>query len=124
MSTRGIRAALLLAVLTAAGLAAPGDLADSAKRGNWAQVRSLLAAHADVRFAQPDGMTALHWAVQADDAEIVKAMLAAGADPNAANRYSITPLWLAATNGSVGVTRLLLKAGANPALLCPTGKRH
>jgi uncharacterized protein len=122
VSTRGIRAALLLAALTATGMAAPGDLADSARRGNWAQVRELLAAHADVRFAQPDGMTALHWAVQADDAEIVKAMLAAGADPNAANRYGITPLWLAATNGSAGVTRLLLKAGANPATTMSHGE--
>jgi ankyrin repeat protein len=102
--------------------AAPSDLADAAQRGNWPQVRVLLAAKGDVRFAQPDGMTALHWAVQADQEDIVAALLKAGADPNAANRYGITPLWLAATNGSTPVARLLLNAKANPKTTLPHGE--
>ncbi|MEP7352865.1 MAG: ankyrin repeat domain-containing protein [Acidobacteriota bacterium] len=114
--------ALTLAAFASVAIAAPGDLADAAKLGNWAQVRSLLAAKGDVRFVQADGMTALHWAVQADQKDIVTALLAAGAPANAANRYGITPLWLAATNGSAAVTGLLLKAGADPTTALPHGE--
>jgi ankyrin repeat protein len=67
-------------------------------------------------------MTALHWAVQANQEDPVTALLAAGADPNAANRYGITPLWLAATNGSVPVTRALLGANANAKATLPHGE--
>lgn len=102
--------------------AAAGELEDAAERGQWARVRALLAAKADVRAAQPDGMTALHWAVQANQEEITAALLAAGADANAANRYGITPLWLAATNGSAAVTRRLLAAGAQVDAALPHGE--
>ncbi len=99
-----------------------GDLADAAQRGSWPEVRSLLAAHADVNATQPDGMTALHWAVRANEEDVVAALLAAGADANAANRYGITPLWLAATNASVPVIRALLGAKANPKAALPQGE--
>ena len=72
--------------------------------------------------AQPDGTTALHRAVQANQEEIVLKLLANGSDPNAANRYGITPLWLAATNGSAAVTRMLLRAGAKPTATLPHGE--
>ncbi|MEO8096069.1 MAG: ankyrin repeat domain-containing protein [Acidobacteriota bacterium] len=120
MSARGLLGALLMAAVAAA--AAPGDLAEAAKRGQWAEVRALLSAKADARFVQPDGMTALHWAVQANQEEIVGALLNAGADPKAANRYGITPLWLAATNGSATVARVLLKAGASATATLPHGE--
>ena len=51
--------------------------------------------------AEADGTTALHWAVRADDLELVRLLLRAGANARAANRYGVTPLQLAATNGSV-----------------------
>lgn len=111
-------------MLLAAGLAsaASGDVADAAQRGQWARVRSLLAAKENAKFAQPDGMTALHWAVQASQEDIVAKLLVAGADPNAANRYGITPLWLAATNASAPMARVLLKAGASPTAKLPHGE--
>ncbi len=115
------RASVLLAAGLAGFAAAPGDLADAAKRGNWAQVRTLLSG-GNPKFTQADGMTALHWAVQANQEDIVGLLLKAGADPNAANRYGITPLWLAATNGSAAVTRLLLRAGANVSAKLPHGE--
>ena len=80
------------------------------------------AAAQDPHFAQPDGTTALHRAVEANQEDIVAALLAKGADPNAANRYGITPLWLAATNGSATVTRMLLKAGAGATAKLPHGE--
>ncbi len=76
----------------------------------------------DPHFTQPDGTTALHLAVQANQEEIVATLLSKGADPNAANRYGITPLWLAATNGSAAVTRMLLKAGADATATLPHGE--
>jgi ankyrin repeat protein len=118
MSLRRIVAGCLLGC---SGLCA-ADLADAASRGNWPEVRSLLAARAQVNATQPDGMTALHWAVQANEEEMVAVLLAAGADANAVNRYGITPLWLAATNASVPVTQALLRAKANPKAGLPHGE--
>lgn len=115
-------AAWLLSCASVSMAASSSVVADAAKSGNWQDVRSLLAAHSDVNATQPDGMTALHWAVQANEEGVVDALLAAGADANARNRYGITPLWLAATNGSVPVTRALLRANADPKAALPHGE--
>jgi len=108
--------------VSAALAASPVDLAEAARNGNWTQVRALANTRANVRFIPPDSMTALHWAVQANQPDIVSLLLKNGADPNAVNRYGITPLWLAATNGSVAVVRELLKAGADARVALPHGE--
>lgn len=113
---------IFAAWLLTCSMVSAGELADAAKLGNWPEVRSLLAAHSDVNATQPDGMTALHWAVQANEEGVVTALLAAGADANAVNRYGITPLWLAATNASVPVTQALLRAKADPKAALPHGE--
>jgi ankyrin repeat protein len=113
---------VLVALVASAETPGPAGLAEAAQRGDWGQVRALAVSGASVRFTQPDGMTALHWAVQANREEVVSLLLKAGADPNAANRYGITPLWLAATNGSAPVVGLLLKAGAGVAVTLPSGE--
>lgn len=115
-------ALLLLAACTALQAEGPGALVDAAQRGNWAQVRQLAGVRSSVRATQPDGMTALHWAVQTNQADIAALLLKSGADPNAANRYGITPLWLAATNGSAPVVRLLVEAGASVKVSLPHGE--
>ena len=58
---------VLIAALTLA--AAPADLriADAAMHSNRELVRTLVQQKADVNATQPDGTTALHWAVQHDD---------------------------------------------------------
>ncbi len=112
----------LIAVCLLALPALAADLADAAEQSNWHQLRRLLASHASVNLAQPDGMTALHWAVRANQEDMVALLLQSGADPNSANRYAITPLWLAATNGSAPVVRRLLKAGANAKATMPHGE--
>jgi ankyrin repeat protein len=94
---------------------APTDsLVEAAKDGNAAGVKAALALHADVNSAEPDGSTALEWAVRNDDIESVSLLLKAGADPKLANRYGVTPLSLACTNGDAVVIAKLLDAGADP----------
>jgi ankyrin repeat protein len=102
--------------------AADTPLADAAEKQNAAAVRALLAKRTDVNAAQPDGMTALHWAAHHDDAAIAGQLLAAGADAKAVNRYGVTPLSLACTNGNVDIVEQLLTAGASPNTALPGGE--
>jgi ankyrin repeat protein len=70
----------------------------------------------------PDGTTALHRAVEADDAKTTRELLKSGADARRANRYGMTPLHLAAANGNVAIMRELLDAGANANAVLPEGE--
>lgn len=89
-------------------------LAEAAERQDWSRVRDLLKAGADPNGAQEDGMTALHWAVQHENAPIARALLDAGAGPGTANRYGVAPLSLACVNGNAALVILLLERGADP----------
>jgi ankyrin repeat protein len=107
----------LTLLLAASSLAANADkslLADAAEQSDRTAIRSLLKKHSDVNAAQPDGMTALHWAAELDNLEIAQLLVKAGADVKATNRYGITPLSLACVNGNTEMVELLLKAGADP----------
>jgi uncharacterized protein len=119
-----VRTTFVALLITAAGLSAAGSgttLIDAVKAGNRAAVRTL-ATRATVNAAEADGMTALHWAVRADDLETTQTLIRAGANVSAANRYGVTPLSLAATNGNAVITRTLLKAGANVNAPGPDGE--
>jgi len=72
-----------------------------------------------VNLAQEDGTTPLHWAVEADDQEIVELLIHAGANVATANRYGATPLWLACVNGNASIVEKLLNAGADPNTALP-----
>ena len=61
----------------------------------------------------PDGTSALHWAVRRGDAAGVDRLIAAGAPVSARNRYGISPLSLAAEAGDPALVERLLKAGAD-----------
>src|SRR5687767_9576122 len=52
--------------------AAGSPLIEAVKRQDAAAVRQLLAKRADVNATDADGSTALHWAVQRNDAELVR----------------------------------------------------
>jgi ankyrin repeat protein len=121
---RGLRPGFLFVLLLAGALAADlgPDLAAAAKAGDRTAVRKLLKQSASPNAAEPDGTTALHWAVRSDDQETVQLLLAAGANPNAANRYGVTPLQLAAANASASLVHMLLKAGADPNAPLPGGQ--
>jgi ankyrin repeat protein len=83
------------------------------KNGDRTTALTLAGDAAEVAAAEADGTTALHYAVQQNDAELVARMLRAGADVNAANRYAVTPLKLAAINGDVRLLETLLDAGGD-----------
>ena len=51
-------------------------LLDAVKQGDHAAVRQLIEQRVDVNAAEPDGTTALHWAVRADDREMASILLA------------------------------------------------
>jgi ankyrin repeat protein len=89
-------------------------LVDAVKNKNRDAIRSLLKQRVDVNAPEPDGTTALDWAVHWDDVETAKALIAAGANVNAATEYGVTPIFLACTNANAGLVEALLKAGANP----------
>jgi ankyrin repeat protein len=74
----------------------------------------LIQQKADVNAALPDGTTALHWAVNAEDLDTVSLLIQAGANVKAKDRYGFTPLYFACTNGSAAAIRKLLDAGADP----------
>lgn len=109
----GIGTLLAALVLMAAGAHAD-TLLQAAKSGNRSGALALLREGLDATAAESDGTTALHWATQHDDLELMSALLGAGADARATNRYGITPLFLAAQNGSAAAVERLLDAGASP----------
>ena len=98
------------------GVAAPVsdlELMDAVKRGDREAVSSLLR-DADVNAAQPDGSTALAWAVHRNDLDMVDLLTRAGANANAGNNLGVAPLFLACTNGNAAMVEKLLAAGAKP----------
>src|SRR6185436_15551111 len=108
-----IALAILAASAASTGLAG-SPLADAVEKSDRATIRALLENHSDVNAAQPDGMTALHWAAYEDDLETAKLLLKAGANAKATNSYGITPLSLACVNGNGDFVESLLQAGADP----------
>src|ERR1700693_3571164 len=98
-------------------LGAPAEsesVVNDVKAGNIAVVTKKLQLHGDPNAAEPDGTTALHWAVQTDRLDLVEALIFAGAKVKVTNRWGVTPLALAVTNGNPAITQALLKAGADP----------
>jgi ankyrin repeat protein len=119
------RYAALGIVLGAVSLSAAGEnlrLVDAVKQGNFTAAKALIAQKTNVNAAEPDGMTALHWAVRANDLPTVLLLVRAGANVNAASRYGMTPIIFAAENGDPRVVAALLKAGANPNSALPEGQ--
>jgi ankyrin repeat protein len=102
-----------------------GDLTpllEAARAGNHAAAIALVREGADVRAAEADGTTALHWAANFGDAELASALLAAGANVAAPNRYGMTPLQAAAVNADARLLETLLAAGADPNAVLPEGE--
>jgi uncharacterized protein len=98
--------------LGAASLDVP--LLKAVREGNREAVKTLVKVRSGINESQPDGATALHWAVHLDDLETAKLLIGAGAKVDAANNYGITAISLACTNGNLAMVELLLNAGADP----------
>jgi len=106
-----MRFCLILAVTCLSAFA--GTVVDAVKDGDRAGAIALLKQRVDVNAAEPDGTTALDWAVRQDDREIADLLIKAGANVKAANRYGVTALYLACVNGSAPMIAKLLEAGAD-----------
>jgi len=122
-TTRSMLAAL--AALALWGTAASGaDLrvVEAARSGDASAVRALVQKRADVKASEPDGTTALHWAVRSGDAGLVAVLIRAGAAVGARNRYGVTPLSLAASTGHAAIIDALLKGGARADEAGPEGE--
>ena len=115
--------ALALILGSVSSAIAQTEVADAAMRRDTAEVRRLVQSGADVKAAQADGATALHWAAYHGDVSLASLLLEAGADVAAANRNGSTPLWLAATQGDAPVIEALLKGGADANEQLPLGRR-
>jgi ankyrin repeat protein len=105
--------ALALSTLLAA-TPSRSAVADAAMKGDRDAVRGLLKQGADASAAQGDGMTALHWAADRGDAQMVEMLVYGGANVAAVTRIGqYTPLHLASRAGNAAVVAALLKAGAS-----------
>jgi ankyrin repeat protein len=115
--------AVVLSCLAAANLGAgPSDVANAAERGDRATLRDLIAKKADVNATQPDGATALHWAVYRNNPEMIDDLLRAGAKVKVTNRNGISPLYMASLYGNPAIISRLLKAGADAKEKGPNGE--
>jgi ankyrin repeat protein len=92
---------------------APVDLIDAVKREDVAAVRTQLARRVNVNGQAADGSTALHWAAQRNNLQLVDLLVRAGASAKASTRYNVPPLYFAALNGNAAVIERLLAAGAD-----------
>ncbi|MHC5062568.1 MAG: ankyrin repeat domain-containing protein [Planctomycetota bacterium] len=103
-------------------LHAQSPVADAAESGQLAAVRSALAAGAAVSQAQGDGMTALHWAAERGDLDMLQLLLGSGADVEAGTRIgAYRPLHLASRAGRGEAVLILLNAGADVAAASTVG---
>ena len=123
----GFGLALFLSVGVCAGSAEGGTsgetkLANAVKESDIVALRDLLAQDVDVNARNPNGATALHWAVFRDDMVMASLLVGAGAVTDLGDDLGVTPLTLACQNGSAEMVHMLLGAGANPNAALSTGE--
>jgi len=110
-------AALAIFGFTASALSGVGadvPLVDAVKSKDRAAVLTMLQQKkVDVNTPEVDGTTALHWAVQQNDLEVVERLIQAGAKVKTVNDYGSTPMSEAAIIGNAAMIEKLLKAGAD-----------
>lgn len=108
-----VRATDLSIELTSAPWVASTALVDACERADWLAVERILDSGAEVDQMQPDGMTALHWAVFHREHKLIERLLSAGADVNATTSYRVSPLSLACEVADVATVKILLAAKAD-----------
>jgi uncharacterized protein len=125
MFSNAFRNSAVASVFAFVGLMAHAEpaIVDAAMNGDLKTVRTLVRQAVDINATQPDGMTALHWAVERRDLPMMNVLLEAGAKHDLTNRTGARPLYLAATNGDAAAIARLLDAGEDAnALLTAEGE--
>ena len=88
-------------------------LLEASRKGDKAQLISLLESGSNIDTTDAKGKQPLHWAAQNGDTAIVELLLDRGATGiDASDKYGNEPLHLAAYNGHTGVVEMLLDRGA------------
>lgn len=116
MSSKSLVAGAVLLLISVGSLAALTDdarLVQAVRRGSMETARELIKQRIDVNAPHSDGTTALHWAVELDNREMVALLVSSGANVNIASDFGVTPLALACRNGNAAIVSMLLRAGAN-----------
>jgi len=106
-----LMAASLVSALSLEAAIKQVPLIEAVKKGDAAAVSALIAKKADVKEAEADGSTALHWAAHQNDVASVDLLIKAGADVKAVTRNGATPFSLACYRGNAAVIERLLAAG-------------
>jgi ankyrin repeat protein len=109
--TRARRTLPLVALLALAACSRHDDPLTLAPAG--VEVERRVLQHADVNAADEYGHSALHLAVYAGNATLVRALVGAGATVDARDKNDMTPLMIAAGGGACDVADALLASGAD-----------
>src|SRR5262245_13755259 len=99
MLKRYVLAALIATICASSLEGADADrtaLLDAVKNGDIQEVRVLLRQRTDPNASEPDGASALHWAVHDDDLETTRLLIEAGANVRATSRGGVAPIAFAA----------------------------
>ncbi|MCO8123062.1 ankyrin repeat domain-containing protein [Stieleria sp. TO1_6] len=91
----------------------PAPLATAAEHQQWGRLSNLIDDDVAVDQAQPDGMTALHWAARWNHPIAISRLVAAGQPVDAATDYGVTPLAIACRYGNLNAATALLDLGAD-----------
>ncbi len=114
--------AILLFAIVPVAIGSDPSLVNAIEKRDWSLVKKLLTELEQITIKQPDGMTALHWAVFHKQPELVQQLLFFRAPVNARTLYDVTPLSIGCMQGDVASVKLLTSAGADTNTVLPGGE--
>ncbi len=114
--------AILLFAIVPVAIGSDPSLVNAIEKRDWSLVKKLLTELEQLTIKQPDGMTALHWAVFHKQPELVQQLLFFRAPVNARTLYDVTPLSIGCMQGDVASVKLLTSAGADTNTVLPGGE--